>query len=105
VVRHFSADKVRDPDIAAIAAAAPQAEYVLAAIQHLVIGSDPDLVRRELEPSVDPSGTAPIISFAEEWRTRRDSSEAGRIYLFDGDAAMQAFLGGPIIAEMEDGPT
>jgi len=30
---------------------------------------------------------------------KRERSEAGGIYLFDGDAAAQAFVDGPIISE------
>lgn len=41
VVRYFFADKAKGPDLQAIAAAAPDAEYVLAAIQDLMIASDP----------------------------------------------------------------
>jgi hypothetical protein len=32
-------------------------------------------------------------------------AEAGGIYLFDDDAAVQAFVDGPIIAEMKGDPT
>lgn len=39
------------------------------------------------------------------WIINEAQSEAGGIYLFDGDAAVQAFLDGPIIAEMKSDPT
>jgi hypothetical protein len=39
------------------------------------------------------------------WIINEAKSEAGGIYLFDGDAAAQAFLDGPIIAEMKSDPT
>jgi len=39
------------------------------------------------------------------WIINEAQSEAGGIYLFDGDAAVQAFLNGPIIAEMKGDPT
>ena len=55
VVRYFFADKAKGPDMAAIAAAAPEAEYVLAVIQDLMIASDPYLVGRVISFS-DPPG-------------------------------------------------
>ena len=39
------------------------------------------------------------------WIINEAQSEAGGIYLFDDDAAVQAFLDGPIIAEMKGDPT
>ena len=39
------------------------------------------------------------------WIINEAKSEAGGIYLFDGDASVQAFLAGPIIAEMKSDPT
>jgi hypothetical protein len=39
------------------------------------------------------------------WIINEAQSEAGGIYLFDDDAAVKAFLDGPIIAEMKDDPT
>ena len=39
------------------------------------------------------------------WIINEAESEAGGIYLFDDDAAVQAFLDGPIIAEMKGDPT
>jgi hypothetical protein len=39
------------------------------------------------------------------WIINENQSEAGGIYLFDGDAAVKAFLDGPIIAEMKGDPT
>jgi Putative mono-oxygenase ydhR len=39
------------------------------------------------------------------WIIDEAQSEAGGIYLFDDDAAVKAFVDGPIIAEMKDDPT
>jgi Putative mono-oxygenase ydhR len=39
------------------------------------------------------------------WIISEAQGEAGGIYLFDNDAAVQAFLDGPIIAEMKSDPT
>ncbi len=39
------------------------------------------------------------------WIINEAQGEAGGIYLFDDDAAVQAFLDGPIIAETEGDPT
>ena len=39
------------------------------------------------------------------WIISEAQSEAGGIYLFDDDAAVEAFLDGPIIAEMKGDPT
>jgi glutathione S-transferase len=61
VVRYFFADKAKGPDMAAIAAAAPDAEYVLAAIQDLMIASDPYLVGRVV--SFSDLLLAPIVAY------------------------------------------
>ena len=39
------------------------------------------------------------------WIINETQNEAGGIYLFDDDAAAQAFVDGPIIAEMKGDPT
>lgn len=39
------------------------------------------------------------------WIINEAQSEAGGIYLFDDDAAVKAFLNGPIVAEMRGDPT
>ena len=39
------------------------------------------------------------------WIIDEARKEAGGIYLFDSDAAVQAFLDGPIVAEMKGDPT
>ena len=61
VVRYFFADKAKGPDMDAIAAAAPEAEYVLAAIQDLMLGSDPYLVGRVV--SFSDLLLAPIVAY------------------------------------------
>ena len=60
VVRYFFADKAKGPNMQAIAAAAPEAEYVLAAIQDLMLGSDPYLVGRVV--SFSDLLLAPIVA-------------------------------------------
>lgn len=66
VVRYFFADKAKGPDMDAIAAAAPDAEYVLAAIQDLMIASDPYLVGRVL--SFSDLLLAPIIAYFTQFQ-------------------------------------
>jgi glutathione S-transferase len=61
VLRYFFADKAAGPDTAAIAAAAPAAEHVLAAIQDLMLGSDPYLVGRDV--SFSDLHLAPIVAY------------------------------------------
>jgi hypothetical protein len=39
------------------------------------------------------------------WIINEDQGEAGGIYLFDNEAAIQAFLAGPIGAELKNDPT
>ena len=39
------------------------------------------------------------------WIINEGQSEAGGIYLFDDDAAVKAFMDGPIVAEMKGDPT
>jgi hypothetical protein len=39
------------------------------------------------------------------WIISEAQSEAGGIYLFDNDAAVQGFMNGPIISEMKGDPT
>jgi glutathione S-transferase len=61
VVRYAFADKAKGPDMEAIAAAAPPAEYALAAIQDLMLGSDPYLVGRDV--SFSDLMLAPILAY------------------------------------------
>ena len=61
VLRYFFADKAKGPDTAAIADAAPAAEHALAAIQDLMLGSDPYLVGRDV--SFSDLFLAPIVSY------------------------------------------
>ena len=61
VLPYFFADKEKGPDLAAIAAAVPDIEHVLGAIQDLMIDSDPYLVGREI--SFSDLFLAPIIHY------------------------------------------
>ncbi len=59
---------------------------------------------RENLPYAQPIANIPGLRW-KVWIINEAQSEAGGIYLFDTDAAMQAFLDGPIIAEMKGDPT
>ena len=61
VLRYYFADKEKGPDMAAITAAAPAAEYALSAIQNLMIASDPYLVGRVI--SFSDLFLAPIVTY------------------------------------------
>src|SRR5262245_24429890 len=54
---------------------------------------------RENLPYAQPIADIPGLCW-KVWIINEAQSEAGGIYLFDDDAAVQAFLDGPIIAEM-----
>lgn len=64
--------------------------------------------RREYEqenlPYAEPIGNTPGLRW-KVWIINEDHAEAGGIYLFESEAAVQAFLDGPIIAEMKGDPT
>ena len=55
-------------------------------------------------PYAQPIADLPGLRW-KVWIINEEASEAGGIYLFDDDAAVQAFLDGPIIAEMKGDPT
>ena len=59
---------------------------------------------RENLPYARPIADLPGLRW-KVWIINEAQSEAGGIYLFDDDAAAQAFLDGPIIAEMKGDPT
>jgi hypothetical protein len=59
---------------------------------------------RENQPYARPIADLPGLRW-KVWIINEANSEAGGIYLFDNDAAVQAFLDGPIIAEMKGDPT
>lgn len=59
---------------------------------------------RENLPYAQPIADLPGLSW-KVWIINEPESEAGGIYLFDNDATAQAFLDGPIIAEMKGDPT
>ncbi|MEZ5829990.1 MAG: YdhR family protein [Dongiaceae bacterium] len=63
-----------------------------------------DEYERENLPYARPIADLPGLRW-KVWIVNEAQSEAGGIYLFDGDAAVQAFLDGPIIAEMKGDPT
>lgn len=55
-------------------------------------------------PYAEPIAATPGLRW-KIWIINEEQEEAGGIYLFDDEAAVQAFLAGPIIAEMKDDPT
>jgi hypothetical protein len=55
-------------------------------------------------PYAQPIADLPGLRW-KVWIINETQSEAGGIYLFDDDAAVQAFMDGPIIAEMKGDPT
>jgi Putative mono-oxygenase ydhR len=59
---------------------------------------------KENQPYAQPIADLPGLCW-KVWIINEAQSEAGSIYLFDNDATMQAFLDGPIIAEMKGDPT
>jgi hypothetical protein len=59
---------------------------------------------RENLPYAQPIADLPGLRW-KVWIINEAQSEAGGIYLFDDDPAVQAFLEGPIIAEMKGDPT
>lgn len=59
---------------------------------------------KENLPYAQPIADIPGLRW-KVWIINEAQSEAGGIYLFDNDAAVQAFMNGPIIAEMKGDPT
>lgn len=59
---------------------------------------------KENLPYAQPIADLPGLRW-KVWIIDEARREAGGIYLFDGDAALQAFLDGPVIAEMKGDPT
>lgn len=59
---------------------------------------------KENLPYAQPIADIPGLRW-KVWIINVAQCEAGGIYLFDNDAAAQAFLDGPIIAEMKGDPT
>lgn len=55
-------------------------------------------------PYAQPIADLPGLRW-KVWIINEAHREAGGIYLFDDDAAVQAFLDGPIISEMKGDPT
>lgn len=59
---------------------------------------------QENRPYAEPIGDTPGLRW-KIWIVNEDRAEAGGIYLFEDQAAVQAFVDGPIIAEMKGDPT
>ena len=54
-------------------------------------------------PIVDDIAATPGLRW-KVWIINEEKNEAGGIYLFDDDASMQAYLGGPIVAGLMTHP-
>lgn len=59
---------------------------------------------RENLPFAQPIANVPGLRW-KIWIINESQSEAGGIYLFDDDTAVQTFLDGPIIADIKGDPT
>jgi len=59
---------------------------------------------KENLPYAQPIADIPGLRW-KIWIINEAQSEAGGIYLFDNDAAVQAFVDGPVIADMKGDPT
>ena len=59
---------------------------------------------KENEAYTQPIAHLPGLRW-KVWIINEDQSEAGGIYLFDNDAAVQGFMDGPIVAELKGIPT
>lgn len=58
----------------------------------------------ENKPYADPIAQTPGLRW-KVWLLNESTREAGGIYLFENDAALQEFLKGPIAAEVRQDPT
>lgn len=56
------------------------------------------------KPYAEPIAQTPGLRW-KVWLLNEAAQEAGGIYLFDDDAALQAFLSGPIATEVRADPT
>ena len=59
---------------------------------------------KENLPYAQPIANIPGLRW-KVWIINEAQSEVGGLYLFDDDAAVKAFVDGPIIAEMKGDPT
>ena len=59
---------------------------------------------KENLPYAQPIADIPGLRW-KVWIINEDQGEAGGIYLFNDEAALEAYLAGPIIAEMKGDPT
>ena len=55
-------------------------------------------------PYAEPIARTPGLQW-KVWLLNESTNEAGGIYLFENDAALQEFLRGPIAAEVRNDPT
>ncbi len=56
------------------------------------------------QPYAEPIAQVPGLRW-KVWLVNETTKEAGGIYLFESDAALQGFLNGPIAAEIKGDPT
>ena len=72
-------------------------------INYRLIGPRTDYERENL-PYAQAIADMPGLRW-KVWLMNEAQGEAGGFYLFEDDAAVQAFLDGPIVAEMKGDPT
>jgi Putative mono-oxygenase ydhR len=72
-------------------------------INYKLNGSRAEYERENL-PYAQPIADIPGLRW-KVWIINEAQRDAGGIYLFDDEPALQAFLDGPIIAEMKGDPT
>jgi len=72
-------------------------------INFKLIGSRAEYEKENL-PYGQPIADVPGLCW-KVWIINEAQSETGGIYLFESDDAVQAFMDGPIIAEMKSDPT
>lgn len=60
--------------------------------------------KEENQPYAEPIAQTPGLRW-KVWLVNEQTKEAGGIYLFESDVALQGFLNGPIGAELKSDPT
>lgn len=81
----------------------PKSPKILQIIYRLVEGTTDEYVEAN-KPYAQPIADTPGLRW-KIWLLNEATKEAGGIYLFESDAAMRAFLSGPIAADVRSDPT
>ena len=63
----------------------------------------PSEYEQAITPAANPIANTPGLRW-KVWLMNDAAREAGGIYLFDDEASVQAFLGGPIVAAVKSNP-